>query len=77
MRLGGIVSKRPDSLYRSGPTRVWLKTKSYAEEDFEIAGVLRQRGNAPLALMTTRDGSRKYVGSAIVALIVMMRERLY
>ena len=27
--------------------------------------------------MTTRDGSRKYVGSAIVALNDMMRERLY
>jgi ATP-dependent DNA ligase len=27
MRLEGIVSKRRDSAYRSGPTRDWLKTK--------------------------------------------------
>ena len=25
---------------QSGPTRAWLKTKCYAEDDFEIAGVL-------------------------------------
>ena len=77
MGLEGIVSKRPDSVYRSGPTRAWLKIKSYAEEDFEIAGVLRKRGNAPLALMATRDGKRTYVGSAIVALNDSMRERLW
>jgi ATP-dependent DNA ligase len=28
MRLEGIVSKRRDSAYRSGPTRDWLKTKT-------------------------------------------------
>jgi ATP-dependent DNA ligase len=30
MGLEGIVSKRIDSAYRSGPTREWLKTKTAA-----------------------------------------------
>jgi ATP-dependent DNA ligase len=38
--------------------------------------VLRERGNAPLALMATRDGKRTY-GAAIVALNETMRERLW
>jgi bifunctional non-homologous end joining protein LigD len=33
-RLGleGIVSKRIDSLYRSGPSKTWLKSKNPASE---------------------------------------------
>ena len=30
MKLEGIVSKRKDSAYRSGPTRDWLKIKTTA-----------------------------------------------
>ena len=30
MRLEGIVSKRKDSAYRSGPTKDWLKVKTSA-----------------------------------------------
>jgi ATP-dependent DNA ligase len=28
MGLGGIVPKRRDSVYRSGPTKAWVKTKN-------------------------------------------------
>ena len=32
MGLEGVVSKRVDSPYRSGPSKTWLKTKSPASE---------------------------------------------
>lgn len=34
--LEGMVSKRRDSKYRSGPTTNWLKTKSFTESEFEL-----------------------------------------
>ena len=74
MELEGIVSKKANSRYFSGPSKAWLKTKCFAEAEFEIAGVLREPGQAPQALMAQQ---RKYVGSAIVALSDRMRERLY
>jgi DNA ligase D-like protein (predicted ligase) len=77
MGLEGIVSKRAKSHYRSGPTKSWLKIKCFEENDYEIAGVLREPGSAPLALMVTRDQERRYVGSAIVSLKQDMRERLW
>ncbi|PAP91400.1 hypothetical protein [Mesorhizobium wenxiniae] len=78
-RLGleGMVSKRPGSAYRSGKTEAWLKIKCYEEHDYEVAGVQRKPGSAPLALMVTRDAERRYVGSANIALTKAMRERLY
>ncbi|WP_353646235.1 RNA ligase family protein [Mesorhizobium sp. WSM2239] len=75
MGLEGMVSKRADSRYRSGPSKVWLKTKCFVESDFELLGVVREPGQAPQALMATPD--RKYVGSAIVALKGAMRDRLW
>ena len=32
MGLGGIVSKKVDAAYRSGPSKVWLKSKNPASE---------------------------------------------
>lgn len=49
--LEGMVSKRRDSKYRSGPTTNWLKTKSFTESDFELLGVERERGKPAFALM--------------------------
>ncbi|RWC26664.1 MAG: hypothetical protein EOS27_24485 [Mesorhizobium sp.] len=77
MGLEGMVSKRPDSVYRSGDTEAWLKIKCYEEIEYEVAGVQRKPGSAPLALMATRDAERRYVGSANIALTKAMRERLY
>ncbi len=77
MNLEGIVSKKADSRYKSGPSKTWRKVKCFEETEFEVAGVLRERGSAPLALMVTRDAERRYVGSAIVALNQEMRERLW
>ena len=36
-----------DSKYRSGRSKAWLKTKSYVEAAFLIAGVRRVPGEAP------------------------------
>ena len=39
MELEGIVSKRADSRYRSGPSKAWLKIKCFTESEFEVVGV--------------------------------------
>jgi len=44
MGLEGIVSKRADSRYRSGPSKAWLKTKCFVESDFELLGIVHQPG---------------------------------
>lgn len=42
-----------------------------------MLGVVREQGEAPLALLAAADGSRKYVGAAVICLNRAMRERLY
>ncbi|TIU72881.1 MAG: ATP-dependent DNA ligase [Mesorhizobium sp.] len=74
--LEGMVSKRRDSKYRSGPTTNWLKTKSFTESEFELLGVERERGKPAFALMAER-GTGRYVGSAFITLNREMRERLW
>jgi ATP-dependent DNA ligase len=63
MGLEGMVSKRADSRYKSGPSKSWLKAKCFVEADLEVLGVVREPGEAPMALMAKADGSRKYVGA--------------
>ncbi|UVC19305.1 ATP-dependent DNA ligase [Mesorhizobium onobrychidis] len=74
--LEGMVSKRSDSKYRSGPTTNWLKTKCFTIGEFELLGVERERGKPAFALMA-EPGTRKYVGSAFVSVNREMRERLW
>ncbi|TKD37137.1 MAG: ATP-dependent DNA ligase [Mesorhizobium sp.] len=74
--LEGMVSKRRDSKYRSGPSTNWLKTKCYTVGEFELLGVEREAGKPALALMA-EPGTRKYVGSAFVSVNREMRERLW
>ncbi|MER8583051.1 hypothetical protein NKG95_30840 [Mesorhizobium sp. M1423] len=74
--LEGIVSKRADSPYRSGPTSNWLKTKSFTIDEFELLRVEREPGKAAFALLA-EPGTRKYVGSAFVSVNREMRERLW
>ncbi|MER8383665.1 MULTISPECIES: ATP-dependent DNA ligase [unclassified Mesorhizobium] len=74
--LEGIVSKRADSPYRSGPTLNWLKTKSWTVEEFELLGVGREPGKAAFALLAHPD-TGKYVGSAFISLGRDMKERLW
>ncbi|WP_245319372.1 ATP-dependent DNA ligase [Mesorhizobium temperatum] len=74
--LEGIVSKRADSKYRSGPTTNWLKTKSWTVDEFELLGVEREQGKAAFALLA-EPGTRNYVGSAFITLGRDMKERLW
>ncbi|MER9125435.1 ATP-dependent DNA ligase [Mesorhizobium sp. M0959] len=72
----GIVSKRADSPYRSGPTSNWLKTKSFTVQEYELLGVEREQGKPAFALMA-EPGTGKYVGSAFISLGRDMKERLW
>ncbi|MER8964439.1 ATP-dependent DNA ligase [Mesorhizobium sp. M0808] len=74
--LEGMVSKRIDSKYVSGPTTNWLKTKCYTIDEYDLLGVERERGKPAFALMA-EPGTRKYVGSAFVSVNREMRERLW
>ncbi|QND64591.1 ATP-dependent DNA ligase [Mesorhizobium loti] len=74
--LEGMVSKRRDSKYRSGPSTNWLKAKCYSIDEYELLGVEREAGKPAFALMAER-GTGRYVGSAFVTLNREMRERLW
>lgn len=74
--LEGMVSKRKDSVYRSGNSTAWLKVKSYAVDEFDLLGVEREPGKPAFALMAER-GTGRYVGAAFIALNREMRERLW
>jgi bifunctional non-homologous end joining protein LigD len=74
--LEGMVSKRRDSKYRSGPSTDWLKAKSYTIGEYELLGVEREAGKPAFALMAER-GTGKYLGSAFITMNREMRERLW
>lgn len=77
MGLEGIVSKRADSGYRSGPSQTWLTAEYFQEADFELLCVVHEPGTFPLALMATHDGERRYLGSAVISLNQSIRDRLW
>ncbi|WP_147448148.1 RNA ligase family protein [Mesorhizobium sp. YM1C-6-2] len=64
MGLEGIVSKRAKASYIGGRTRAWLKIKSYAISELEVAGVLEGRGKPTMALMVDRQNN--YRGGAFI-----------
>ncbi|RWE90291.1 ATP-dependent DNA ligase, partial [Mesorhizobium sp.] len=74
--LEGMVSKRRDSKYRSGPSTNWLKAKCYTIGEFELLGVEREAGKPAFALMG-EIGTREYIGSAFINPSRAIRERLW
>lgn len=72
----GMVSKRANSVYRSGPTANWLKTKSYTLTDLDLIGVEREHGK-PAVARFVEPGTGHYVGSAVITLGREARERLW
>ncbi len=74
--LEGVVSKRKDSKYRSGPSTNWLKAKCYIIDEFDLLGVEREPGKPAFALMAER-GTGRYLGAAFITLNREMRERLW
>ncbi|CDX26603.1 ATP dependent DNA ligase [Mesorhizobium plurifarium] len=71
MGLEGVVSKRSESLYRSGKTEAWVKAKCWEVGEFGLLGVRRAPGKPTVALVA-REG--KYAGSAILAANQSIRE---
>ncbi|TPI27689.1 ATP-dependent DNA ligase [Mesorhizobium sp. B3-2-1] len=72
----GMVSKRKDSKYRSGPSTNWLKAKCYTVEEYALLGVEREPGKPAFALMADRQ-TGQYVGSAFINSSRAIRERLW
>ncbi|CAN7405732.1 non-homologous end-joining DNA ligase [Aminobacter sp. LjRoot7] len=78
MDLEGIVSKRKASIYRSGDSKDWLKTKAYITGEFVVIGYERKRGAAPsLLLAEETDARMRYVGRAIPAVPGAQRDELW
>ncbi|RWF64128.1 RNA ligase family protein [Mesorhizobium sp.] len=73
--LEGVVSKRANSVYRSGPTVNWLKAKSYTFTDLDLIGVEREQGKPAVARFVDPVGH--YVGAAVITLGREARERLW
>jgi bifunctional non-homologous end joining protein LigD len=71
----GIVSKRLGSRYRSGPTKSWLKTKSFTTGEYVVIGT-STGDRAPVALLAreTEDKRLEYVGAAMVTFSEEERE---
>ncbi|MER9644931.1 MULTISPECIES: ATP-dependent DNA ligase [unclassified Mesorhizobium] len=72
--LEGMVSKRKDSIYRSGPTMNWRKIKCYAEKEMDIIGVQREAGKPAMVLMADKG---QYAGGAFVAFKADKRRQLW
>lgn len=72
--LEGIVSKRLDSVYRSGSTTIWRKIKCFEEKDMDIIGVQRERGKPAMVLMADKG---RYMGGAFVTFKADKRQALW
>lgn len=72
--LEGIVSKRLDSVYRSGATMNWRKIKCYVEKEMDIIGVRREAGKPAIALMVDKG---RYMGGAFVTFKTDNRQALW
>jgi bifunctional non-homologous end joining protein LigD len=71
LELEGIVSKRASGIYRSGKKSGWVKVKSFAVGTYDVIGVDKTPGGAPVALLA--DGGR-YMGQAFIALPASLRD---
>ncbi|TPM90664.1 ATP-dependent DNA ligase [Mesorhizobium sp. B2-1-3A] len=72
--LEGIVSKRLDSVFRSGPTMNWRKIKCYVEKEMDIIGVKREAGKPAMVLMADKG---RYMGGAFVTFKADKRQALW
>ncbi|RWX62205.1 ATP-dependent DNA ligase [Mesorhizobium sp. M2A.F.Ca.ET.039.01.1.1] len=70
----GIVSKRLDSIYRSGSTMNCRKIKCYIEKVMDVIGVKRERGK-PAMVLLAQNG--RYMGAAVVTFKADKRQRFW
>jgi bifunctional non-homologous end joining protein LigD len=69
MGLEGIVSKRPDSIYRAGRQESWIKTKCTKSDNFPIIAFVEKLGAHPRRIASLYLGRREgdqllYAGKA-------------
>jgi bifunctional non-homologous end joining protein LigD len=64
-KLEGVISKKRDSLYRAGRSRLWVKTKCLGREEFVIVGY------------TNPEGSRIGFGSLLLGYYTPQGELLF
>jgi ATP-dependent DNA ligase len=77
MGLEGIVSKKATSAYRSGPSRLWLKTKCWTESELTLIGFDRDSAGVPIALLAREyAGVLVYAGAAFVGMPPEVREQV-
>jgi len=73
--LEGIVSKRKGSRYRSGDSRDWFKTKTFAIETFDLIGVDRTDKRGIPEVLLAQDGV--YSGKAMLSLPAGQRDEFW
>jgi ATP-dependent DNA ligase len=77
MGIEGIVSKKATSAYRSGPSRLWLKTKCWTESELTLIGFDRDSAGVPIALLAREyAGVLVYAGAAFVGMPPEVREQV-
>jgi bifunctional non-homologous end joining protein LigD len=72
--LKGIVSKRADGMYRSGTRAGWQKAKFMMFSTFDVIGVEKNTGGAPVAILAEGD---HYMGQAFIALTAQLRDAFW
>jgi DNA ligase D-like protein (predicted ligase) len=76
--LEGMVSKRRSSVYRSGRTTDWVKTKTFTVGEFTIVGYDRSSGKAATLLVAREAAGRlHYAGRVMVTTGGKAREALW
>ncbi len=59
MQLEGIVSKRVDSIYRSGRTKTWIKAKAKRNGTFTIVGYTTSKPAGGLAALFLAENGKE------------------
>ncbi|MFO1101282.1 MAG: DNA ligase D [Methylocystis sp.] len=79
--LEGVVSKRRDSLYRSGHVKSWIKAKCFARQEFVIAGYTPSTASrlsiGALALGVYQHGVLRHVGRVGTGFTADMARELF
>jgi DNA ligase D-like protein (predicted ligase) len=69
MGLEGIVSKRAAAPYRSGPSKLWLKTKNVVESELILLGTDYDNEGKPIAYLAREaEGELQFAGTAFLTL---------
>jgi ATP-dependent DNA ligase len=77
MGLEGIVSKRALSVYRSGPSKFWLKTKNVVESELILLGTDYDNEGKPIAYLGEEtEGGLRFAGTAFLTLWGRGRDEL-